>query len=94
MKVSACGLICDECNFFEKECKGCYKMEGKPFWTAEATKSGVCPIYDCSINQKKFMNCGDCNQLPCKIFLDLKDPNISDVEHHISIQKRVTILRG
>ena len=94
MKTSACGLICEECPYYKKECGGCYFTQGKPFWAAEATPNGVCPIFDCSVNKKKFKNCGDCSELPCKIFTGLKDPNISEVEHHISIQKRVALLRG
>lgn len=94
MKISACGLICDECPFFQKECKGCFQMKGKPFWTADATPKGICPLFDCSINEKKLKNCGNCSELPCKIFLELKDPNVTDIEHQISIQKRVALLQG
>ncbi len=93
MKISACGLICNDCHFFGKECKGCYSMTGKPFWTAEAIEKGICPLYDCSINQKGFNSCGDCSDLPCRIFMDLKDPAISDSEHRESIKQRVTNLR-
>jgi hypothetical protein len=69
-------------------------MTGKPFWTTEATENGICPLYDCSINKKMFNNCGECSDLPCKIFIDLKDPSISDSEHQKSIKQRVTNLRG
>ncbi len=93
MKISACGLICDDCQFFQKECTGCFMMNGKPFWTAQATVRGICPLYDCSINQKGYRNCGECNELPCKMFTDLKDPNISDTEHQDSIQSRIKNLR-
>lgn len=94
MKISACGLICDECPFFGKECGGCYKVEGRTFWAIDAIPSGVCPLFNCSVNQRKYKSCGDCNELPCKTFLEMKDPNITEVEHHISIEKRVALLHA
>ena len=86
MIISACGLDCDECQFYNKECNGCFSMKGKPFWTVEATTAGICPLFDCSINKKRFENCGECFELPCKMFVDLKDPGITDDEHQKSIQ--------
>lgn len=94
MEISACGLFCNDCPFFNKDCKGCYNLKGSPFWTKQATKTGICPIYDCSINQKTYSNCGECNELPCQIYIQLKDPNITDKEHQESIQKRVKNLRS
>ena len=93
IKLSACGLNCGECQFYPKECAGCNAVKGKPFWTAEATLTSICPLFDCAINQKGFGNCGDCMELPCKIFMDLKDPSISDAEHQKSIQLRINNLR-
>ncbi len=94
MLLSACGLLCDECHFFNDACQGCFSLQGKPFWTKEATTSGICPIYDCSINDREYKDCGDCDELPCKIFLDLKDPNITEEEHKESIEKRVSVLKN
>jgi len=94
MKISACGLVCNDCQFSRKECPGCFLVKGKPFWTAEATASGICPLYDCSINQKGYRNCGECDELPCNRFTELKDPNISDTEHQKSIQDRINNLHG
>jgi hypothetical protein len=94
MKISACGLFCNECSFYTIECDGCFQVKGKTFWAADHTAKGVCPIFDCSINEKKFKSCGDCEELPCNIFTQLKDPNISDSEHQMFIQKRVAALRG
>ena len=54
MLVSPCGLICDECPYYQKECKGCRNVEGKVFWSADFTENGKCPMYDCSINKKDF----------------------------------------
>jgi hypothetical protein len=91
--ISACGLLCNECPYFEKECQGCFSMKGKPFWAVTA-ESGICALFDCSVNKKQFRDCGGCAELPCKMFLELKDPNISEIEHKKSIQLRVDVLRG
>ena len=94
MIKSACGLVCNECAFFNKECKGCFMVKGKPFWTARVTEKGICPLFDCSIIKKGLSNCGDCIDLPCQMFIDLKDPNVSDYEHQKSIRKRISNLRN
>lgn len=56
--------------------------------------SKVCPMYDCSVNKKGFKDCGTCNELPCRIFLDMKDPNSTEEEHKKSIGERVERLRA
>jgi hypothetical protein len=94
MTLSACGLICDECQFFNTTCKGCINVKGSTFWAKEMMPGKVCPLYDCSVNSKKLLNCGGCEELPCKMFRDMKDPNTSDEEHQKSIAKRVLVLRG
>lgn len=91
MKLSVCGIICGECNFYLNGCKGCLKVKGKPFWTEE-TINRICPIYECSINEKKFINCGDCKELPCLIFTELKDPKITLKKHKEGIKKQVNRL--
>lgn len=94
MLISACGLNCNDCPFFKNPCPGCFEVMGKPFWAKEATDSGICQLFDCSVNQRGYENCGDCSDLPCQIFQDLKDPNISREEHEKSIVQRVKILKG
>jgi hypothetical protein len=94
MTTSACGITCTDCPFFGKECKGCYLVEGKTFWAAGATENGVCPLFDCSVNTRGYKNCGDCPELPCKTFHDLKDPNSTEEEHRKSIEVRVRALRS
>lgn len=93
MVLSACGILCDECPYYSGICRGCFQAGGKPFWTDEATPDGICPLFDCSINKKGFVDCGECNDLPCRMFYELKDPAISDSEHQQSIQQRVHNLR-
>lgn len=91
--LSACGILCNECNFFGKECQGCIQQLGKPFWTVEY-KIPACPLYDCSVNERKYKNCGDCAELPCKTYREMKDPNSTEEEHQQSIIDRVKRLKG
>lgn len=91
--ISVCGFFCEECQFFKGTCQGCYEVEGKTFWAQEITPKKVCPIFDCAINDKKYRNCGNCDDLPCNIFNELKDPNISDEEHKKSVEERIAQLR-
>lgn len=94
MSVSACGLICSKCEFYNKLCNDCYQVKGETFWAKDHTKNGICPLFDCAFNKMKLKHCGECSKLPCTIFNDLKDPNISEKEHIESISKRVEILRN
>jgi hypothetical protein len=82
-----CGLMCVSCPFLGKNCRGCGYVEGKPFWTDEYHIE-VCPIYNCSMNRKNLEHCGLCDELPCEIFLELKDPNISEEEFQRSLKER------
>ena len=83
----ACGLYCGDCEFLNKTCEGCSNVKGKPFWT-KTYNIEVCPIYDCCVNQKQLEHCGFCEELPCKIFLNLRDPALSDKEFQVSINQR------
>jgi hypothetical protein len=94
MILSTCGIVCDECPFFNNGCTGCMAVEGKTFWAKEHLPTGICPLYDCTVNKKKLNSCATCKDLPCQIFRDLKDPSISMEEHEKSIQKRVAVLKG
>lgn len=91
--LSACGLICDECEFHEKTCTGCYGVKGSTFWAKEMMPGKVCPLFDCGVNGKGLKNCGECGELPCTLFLDMKDPNSSDEEHKRMIGVRVERLK-
>jgi len=91
-----CGVFCVECNKHEElqnnPCKGCNAIEGKPFWI-KAFNFDVCPIYACA-KDKKFNHCGECEQLPCNIYLELRDPSMSDEQHQQSINERVKVLKN
>ncbi len=94
MILSACGLICDECEFYNKTCTGCINVKGSTFWAKEMMPSKVCPMYDCAVNRKGFKNCGGCSELPCQLFHNMKDPNSTEEEHNASIGIRVDRLRA
>jgi hypothetical protein len=92
--TAVCGLICEECQFFDQTCSGCYKVKGKTFWAEEIMPKKVCPIFDCAVNDKSYENCGSCSDLPCYIFNELKDPNISLDDHEESILERTQRLKS
>ena len=93
MILSACGLKCDECEYFNNSCTGCIDVKGSTFWAKEMMPGKVCPMYDCAVNRKNLKNCGACDELPCKLFYDMKDPKSTDEEHLKSIETRVALLR-
>lgn len=82
-----CGLYCGTCEYLEKQCQGCGKVEGKPFWTTQM-KVEVCPLYDCCINKKQLEHCGLCDEPPCKTFTDIYDPSLSPEEAKKSVLAR------
>ena len=94
MLLSACGLVCDECEFFSKTCSGCFEVKGSTFWAIEMMSGKVCPLYDCSVIKRGYHNCGDCIELPCKMFREMKDPGSTEEQHQQSIITRVAALRG
>ena len=94
MELSVCGLKCNECEFFNTTCAGCVRVKGSTFWAKEMMPSKVCPLFDCAVNTKNFKNCGECKDLPCQLFLNMKDPNSSEEEHRASIGKRVNLLKN
>jgi hypothetical protein len=90
--LNPCGVSCSECSWLAKGCAGCRELNGKPFWTSEHTEKGVCPIYDCSVNNKKLQHCGECEKLPCQTFTGLRDPSMSDEEYQQSLKNRISNL--
>ena len=91
--MTVCGLFCSECVLYQKECQGCQSMEGKPFWVIHLEEDDkICPLYKCS-QERTHPNCGQCGELPCQKWSDLKDPSMSDEAHLQSINERVAVLR-
>lgn len=91
--VSACGLVCSECEYYNKNCSGCHAVKGSTFWAKNAMPDKICPLYKCAVIDKNYDNCGHCSELPCGKFRDLKDPNISVEQHEKSITERVARLK-
>jgi hypothetical protein len=87
-----CGIDCGACKFLGEQCKGCGHEEGKPFWAAQIP-GGICPLYECCHNQKRLEHCGTCIDFPCKMFTDLRDPNMTDEEFQESLSDRLTSLK-
>jgi len=91
-EMTVCGLVCGECHLSGSVCQGCTATKGKPFW---AVKHGLttCPIYDCAVDQKGYTSCGECQDLPCETFTNLKDPNMTDESFQQTLKVRIARLR-
>lgn len=90
--LSPCGCDCQECKEYKQSCAGCREIDGKVFWAGYMDAS-VCPMYDCSINKKQIEHCGQCGELPCKLFYDTRDPSVSPEEHEAGIISRAANLK-
>jgi len=87
-----CGLYCGTCEYLGSRCPGCVAAMGKPFWTA-MMEIDVCPLHDCCASRKQLEHCGLCDEFPCKIFLELSDPAMTDKEAEESLLARKNTLR-
>ncbi|MCK9631545.1 MAG: DUF3795 domain-containing protein [Methanoregula sp.] len=77
---TVCGYSCSDCDHHGKECTGCEKTRGKPFWTAFIGIEN-CAIYDCCKNERKFPHCGKCPDLMCGRFDRIRDdPHLNEAE--------------
>lgn len=91
LELSCCGTNCKKCNYYSTTCKGCNESSGKVFYIPSGK---TCPIYNCSIQKQKFVNCAECEKLPCSIWNSTKDPSFSDQEFEQNIQERIQNLKG
>ncbi len=89
--ISCCGTECAKCGFYGNTCQGCNECQGKVF---HAPPGKACPIYTCSVKGKKLRNCGQCNELPCVIWRETKDPQLSEDAFEKNIAERVNNLRN
>ena len=87
-----CGIYCGSCELLGKQCKGCGYVDGKPFWT-EQFGVRVCQLHDCCRNSRHLEHCGLCADFPCKVFLEMHDPSMSDDEARKSLEARQADLR-
>lgn len=88
--MSCCGTECQSCNFYGNMCGGCNECKGKVF---HAPAGRACPIYECSVKKKKLRNCSQCEELPCKVWEDTRDPQLSEEAFEKSIAERVKNLK-
>lgn len=93
MTVSICGLVCDECPYFGAQCAGCRGVKGRTFWALEMMPNQVCALYECAISARGLHDCGDCAELPCPRFVELKDPSATEEQHQAALAKRVAVLK-
>jgi hypothetical protein len=93
MHISVCGLICDECEYFNKNCSGCNGVKGQTFWAVQAMPNKTCPLYYCAVETKGQHHCGECKELPCPRYYEMKEPKTSEEEHKLGIAKRVKVLQ-
>lgn len=90
--MSPCGADCSICDYYPKECADCFEIEGKIFW-AEFVGADICPIYDCAVNDRALKHCGTCAELPCRRYLDNKDPAYTEEEHITETNRRAVLLK-
>jgi hypothetical protein len=87
-----CGIYCGDCPFLDLQCQGCGYVNGKPFWT-DQLPGRVCPLYECCRNHKQLEHCGLCTEFPCRVFLELRDPNMSDEAFQQALNERQKSLK-
>lgn len=90
--LSACGLLCNECEAFGESCGGCIEVAGRPSWAKDAGIE-VCELFECTAN-RGFGTCGECDAVPCKRMVELKDPRITQEAHIDDLRVRVDRLRS
>jgi hypothetical protein len=98
--ISVCGIdcavACIECNKYDalknNPCRGCNAIEGKVFWT-KMFKLDTCPIYSC-VKEKQFAHCGECAEMPCNIYYEMRDPTVSDERHEEGLRERMEVLKS
>ncbi len=89
--LSCCGTDCLKCSFYGSTCQGCNESCGKVF---HASKGKACPIYECAVIKNKRANCCDCDQIPCDVWLNTKDPRMTDEQFMSSVEERRNCLKN
>jgi len=91
--LCVCGATCDGCRELGKECAGdCNQIQGRVYW-AKYVNAEVCPVYQC-VEQHHLGSCGQCPDIPCHLWRELKDPSMSEEAQQKSIRERVKLLTG
>ena len=84
--LSVCGTDCSVCYCYGNMCTGCNECEGKVF---HAPEGQTCAIYDCTVHNKGYHNCGECTAAPCDIWMKTRDPKYSDEEFDANVKARI-----
>jgi hypothetical protein len=93
LELSVCGCDCFECDHYKNsKCAGCSQIKGKVYW-AGFVNADVCPVYACVVSDRGYRHCGECPDIPCKLWHDLKDPSHTDEQHETGIADRVKRLK-
>jgi len=86
--LSSCGLKCiTDCKSYRKECYGCNEMQGRVSW-AKRFGSERCAIYNC-VHEKKLTSCGECSQMPCRLWFEVRNPFISDKDFSLMLKTKL-----
>lgn len=91
LDLSCCGTDCKKCDYHGSLCQGCNAACGKVF---HAPAGKACPIYECSVQKHKYVNCSLCDSVPCSVWKATKDPNLSEQAFEETIRERVKNLKG
>ncbi len=89
--LSVCGTACSACPLLGNPCTGCNKACGKVFHMPEGKP---CSIYACCVNKHRYATCASCDQRPCQIWRDTRDPSMTDEQFEESIRARVSMLKS
>ncbi|NLV28095.1 MAG: DUF3795 domain-containing protein [Methanomicrobiales archaeon] len=88
---TVCGMYCDECDHYEQDCQGCDESEGTIFWN-EYVDIECCPVYDCCVNKKHLVHCGQCDEMPCERYFRFRDPGVTEEEAKQVLEKQKACL--
>ena len=88
--LSVCGTDCSTCYCYGEMCTGCNECGGKVFHVPDGQ---TCGIYECSVNNRKLKNCGECGNVPCEIWMKTRDPKFADREFEDNVNGRIQALR-
>lgn len=61
-------MECAACEHFPETCQGCEAEQGRPFWCEHYNNGEVCKRYVCCTQEKGLAHCGQCDQLPCRLY--------------------------
>ena len=88
--LSACATDCSACSLFGNPFTGCNKASGKVFYLPGGKP---CGIYSCCVSKHRYATCASCDQVPCHIWQDTRDPSLTDEQFEESISSRVATLK-